>query len=193
MCVNYYSKNFPKFCSLALEHCTWSDKATIINIVSQAIAHANFHPHVNFLIMGTELFFPQACTFTSVASVSCRLLLWSGCSIQSLVVPTGRRVLLVINLQPSLAHESACNHWKSSHNRSKAVLVLSFLKTYHNIFWGCFGVFRHSFQARYLANWRLFQTVYEPDPSVFAAAAAPIGYRIWVLEAISAAVHESAM
>ena len=58
-----------------------------------------------------------------------------------------------------MAHESARNRWKSSHsNRSKAVLVLSLLKFYHNIFWGAsllrrlLDHIRHSFQGRYLAN-----------------------------------------
>ena len=56
------------------QHYTVSVKATIINIiVSQAIAHANFHPHINFLIVAMWHFFPQACTFTSAASASCWL------------------------------------------------------------------------------------------------------------------------
>ena len=43
-----------------------------------------------------------------------------------------------------LLGDKICNSpWLvSSHNRSKAVLVLSFLKTYHDIFGGCFTVFR---------------------------------------------------
>ena len=86
----------------------------------------------------TVFFLPRSCTFTSVTSVSCcdpaiPFSLW-------LSLREGGSCWWQ-NLQQSLAREPARNRWKSSHNRSKAVLVLSFLKTY-NIFWGCFGVFR---------------------------------------------------
>ena len=51
--------------------------------------------------MVTWQLFPQACTFTSVASVSCWLFN-TCCSVQSLVVPIGRMVFLLIQIYNSL-------------------------------------------------------------------------------------------
>ena len=119
-------------------------KATIINIiVSQAIAHANFHPHINLLILVTRQFFPRTCTFTSVASASCWLLLWSSCFVQSLVVPTGRRALLVIKsatvhgLWISLQRVRTATGWKQWRFLFSEDLPWHFLGVLC-----CFGVFR---------------------------------------------------
>ena len=78
-------------------------------------------------------FFPCGCTFTFVTSASCWLF----------NIFTGSMIFFAdLNLQQSeglVPHEPARNPWKSSHsNRSRAVLVLSSLKTYHNIFFECF-------------------------------------------------------
>ena len=115
-------------------------KATIINIiVSQAITHANFHPHVNFLIMATRQFFSPI--MYSYLCNQC-LMLWSSCSVQSLVVPTGRRVLLVTKSATVLGSWTSLQPLKEFAQQVESSVGFVFLKTYHNIFWGCFGVFR---------------------------------------------------
>ena len=124
-------------------------------------------------------------------------LLWSSCFVQPLhvVFPTGRK-MICLAIKSATVLESARNSWKSLHsNRLKAVLVLSFLKAYHDTyFWRgvlcCFGVF-----------WTISGIVFKPDilstdnffelqvscvSTTFyasATATAQIRYQIWVLEA----------
>ena len=88
--------------------------------------HAHFYLHNNFF---KWQFFLCGCTFTFVTSD-----------------PTGRMVFFAdANLQQLkglVPHEPTYNPWKSLHsNRSRAVLVLSSPKTYHNIFFECFDIY----------------------------------------------------
>ena len=80
--------------------------------------------------------------------------LWSSCSVQPLVVPTAKMVFLVIK------STTVCGSWISSQPLSvcttigwkQCCMVLSFLKTYRDIFWGASLLWRlpdpiiHSFQ-----------------------------------------------
>ena len=128
-------------------------------IVSQAIAHANFHPHNNFLMvvtwqLGMDIHLHSQCLMATF-----KYWLWSSCSIQSLVVPTER---VVFCWYGSARVWGACTLWmvlqpwlKSPKglysNKWKGVLVLSSLKTYDNIFFECFVI---------SASSGLFQTLF---------------------------------
>ena len=104
-------------------------------VMNNLLATFCLHFTRTFLIMVTWQFFLRACAFTSVASASCQLFdNCCSCSVQPLVVPTGRKMVFLA-IKSATVRESARNRWKSLYsNRSKAVLVLSFLKTYHDIF-----------------------------------------------------------
>ena len=81
-----------------------------------------------------QFFSPGMCIYlrSQCLMLTFRYLLWSSCSVQPLVVPTGRKMVFLA-MKSATVRESARNRWKSSHrNRSKAVLVLS------EIFWECF-------------------------------------------------------
>ena len=124
-------------------------------------------------------------------------LLWSSCFIQLLhvVVPTGRKMVFLA-IKSATVRESARNSWKSLHsNRLKAVLVLSFLKTYHDTyFWGgvlcCFGIFWTIsgivFKADILSTDNFFELQVSCASTTLyasATATAQIRYQIRVLEA----------
>ena len=98
--------------------------------------------------------FPRACAFTFVASAACRL--FDTCchpAIQSLVVPTGRMVFLLIQICNSPRVMYLVNQFATlctETTQRVTVLDLSSLKTYHNIFVNsCLpDHIRHGFQGQ---------------------------------------------
>ena len=114
------------------------------------------------------------------------LMLWSSCSVQPLVVPTGKKMVFLA-MKSATVCESARNRWKSSHsNRSKAVLVLS------DIFGGvlhCFGVFWtisgivfkvNILSTDYFFKW---QVSFRPFPRQLQRRSG-IGYEYWKWSAL---------
>ena len=107
----------------------------------------------------TVFFLPRSCTFTSVTSVSCRLLLWSSYSVQSLVVPTGRRVLLVTKSATVLGSWTSSQPLKefAQQVESSAGFVFSEdLQHFLGVLRRLPDHIRHSFQGRYLAQLTTF-------------------------------------
>ena len=155
--------------------------------------HANFHPHVNFLIMVTQqFFFPWAFAFTSVATVF--------------------SILVVIQLfrsasscpyrkKDGLFGNKICNSlWSSSQplkefTQQQVKSSAGFIRH----FWGvlrCFSVFWTIsgivFKADILSTDYFFKrqvSFVNPTLSVSTAATAPIEYRTWILKAIGAVEH----
>ena len=142
-----------------------------------------------------QFFSPSMCIYlrSQYLMLTFRYLLWSSCSVQPLVVPTGRKMVFLA-IKSATVGESARNRWKSLHNnRSKAVLVLP------DIFWGRASLLRRLwtvsgivFKADILSTDYFFErqvSCTNLTLSVPVAATAPIRYRIWELEAIGAAEH----
>ena len=184
------------FCGLIIPEIMPAYLATIINIiVSQAITHANFYQHVSFLILVTWPFFPRACTFTSIASVSCRLV----------VVQLFRSASSCPYRKDCLFSDKICNSpWLV--NQLAAVervrTARGWKQCWFCLFWKltttflprCFGIFPTIsdivFKADILPTDNFFErqvSCASLTLSVSAEAAAPIGYQIRVLEAIGAA------
>ena len=118
-----------------------------------------FSPTSQFFVV-TWQFFTQACVFTCVM-LTWQYLLWSSCSVQSLVVPTGRMVILSTLIQ----------------------------KAYDNIFFECFVAldhFRYFFKTDILPTCDIFDHL--KDRLVSQARQFQFPWQCWsqtwILEAI---------
>ena len=148
-----------------------------------------------FLIMVMwTVFFPSMRVYLHSQSLmsTFRYLLWSSCSIQSLVVPTGRMVFLLIK------SATVCGSWISSQPlkefaqqqvKNCANFVFSEdLPQYFLWMLCCLSIFQTIsdmfFKADIFTNYFFERQVSCANPtlSVSAVAAVPIGYRIWVLK-----------
>ena len=179
----------------------FSYTATIINIVvSQAIVHANFHPCGNF--GHATVFFPQSMHIYLRSQCLFWYLLWSSCiqlfrSVSD--CPYGKEGLVgdkICNIPWLMNQLATVERVRTMTGRKQCLFVISedlphFLEVLH-----CFGVFRTIsdivFKADFLPTDDVFKqqvSCTSPTLSISVAAAELIGYRIRVLEAISAAVN----
>ena len=100
--------------------------------------HVNFHPHVNLLIRVTQQFFSQSMYIYLVPHVD----------ISILVIQLFRSASSCSNSKDGLFSDKICSSlWLVNQlatakrvctaiGRKQCCMVLSFLKTYHDIFWG---------------------------------------------------------
>ena len=115
--------------------------------------------------------------------------LWSSCSIQFLLVPTGRMVFLLMQIcnSPRESSREACKQFAQQQIESCAGFVFSNTLPWHFL-WvlRCFDIFSTISDVVFMADTLPTCT----SPALSVSSAAPIAYQIQVLEVIGTVEHK---